>query len=212
MGQTAVPGWATGAFRAAPMEKRADEQRWAEWMLAAQAGDTAAYTALLEEIARVLRAYLLSRFGHAEFVDDCVQECLLAIHGARHTYQRGRPFRPWLFTIARHKAIDQLRRRRVREDRQEALDDAEPALQQAAAAEETDVTAAVLLRQLPKDSRDALLLTKFAGYSTAEAAALCGCSVGAMKVRVFRALRAARRILDADRSDAFTADGAQSHE
>ncbi|MEM1433929.1 MAG: sigma-70 family RNA polymerase sigma factor [Pseudomonadota bacterium] len=191
------------------MDKQADEQRWTDWMLAAQAGDAKAYASLLEEIARALRAYLLARFGHAEFVDDCVQECLLAIHSARHTYQRGRPFRPWLFSIARHKAIDQLRRRQVREDRHEPLDDAQVAELLTISDGDAEGMAAGLLRRLPKQNREALILTKLAGYTTAEAAAYCGCSVSAMKVRVFRALRAARRLLDEDELDTLAADGSR---
>lgn len=195
METTAASSWVSRFSGAAAMDTTADEQRWAGWMLAAQAGDEAAYAALLEEISLVLRRYLLRRFAHAEFVDDCVQECLLAIHSARHTYQRGRRFRPWLFTIARHKAIDQLRRRRVREERHEPLDDSYAAELLSDDAEDAGETAGDLLRQLPRDSRDALVLTKLVGYSTAEAAARCGCSEAAMKLRVFRAVRAARRLL-----------------
>lgn len=193
------------------MEKQSDDERWADLMLAAQAGDTGAYAVLLEELSRVLRRYLLARFGHVEFVDDCLQECLLAIHNARHTYQHGRPFRRWLFTIAKHKAIDQLRRRRVHEDRREPLEEALTAQPGPDPAMVDDMTDS-LLQQLPEVSRDALFLTKFAGYTTAEAAAICGCSVGAMKVRVFRALRAARRLLDNEAIDGALVDGAAERE
>ena len=58
----------------------------------------------------MIKAYLLSRFGPLEILDDCVQESLIAIHNARHTYDPNRPIRPWLYTIVRHKTIDMLRR------------------------------------------------------------------------------------------------------
>ena len=177
------------------MDKAADEQRWAAWMLAAQAGDQEAYARLLEEIAEAVRRYLQKQFAHAEFVDDCVQECLLAVHTARHSYQRGRPFRPWLFTIARHKAIDQLRRARRSAEPLDSLSAADSAALVAPDGTAAASEAGELLAQLSAEGRQALVLTKLEGYSVAEAAAKSGCSETAMKVRVFRAVRAARRLL-----------------
>ena len=52
-----------------------------------------------------------------------------------------------------------------------------------------------LLDQLNPDQREALTLTKYAGYTVAEAATCCGVSHTAMKVRVFRAMRETRKIL-----------------
>ncbi len=40
-----------------------------------------------------------------------MQEILLAIHLKRQTWISGAPVAPWVFTIARHKVIDFLRRR-----------------------------------------------------------------------------------------------------
>lgn len=173
-------------------------------MLAAQAGDQAAYAQLLGEINVVVRRYLLRRFAHAEFVDDCVQECLLAVHNARHSYQRGRRFRPWLFTIAKHKAIDQLRSARTRSEHLVPLTDQDAAVADPGASGWDALGAAgELLRQLPPGLREALVLTKLFGYTNAEAAAHCGCSEAAMKVRVFRAVRAARRLLEQDSPEAL---------
>jgi RNA polymerase sigma-70 factor (ECF subfamily) len=61
-----------------------------------------------------MERYLRRHFGESDFVEDCVQECLLAIHRARATFDPARRFRPWMFAIVRHKAIDMLRRRGTR--------------------------------------------------------------------------------------------------
>jgi hypothetical protein len=50
--------------------------------------------------------YVPHRFGNVEFADDCVQESLIALHEARHTFLPGRPIRPWVFAIVRNQAID----------------------------------------------------------------------------------------------------------
>ena len=86
-----------------------DEQRWPELMAASHSGDKASYAQLLNELTGALTAYLQAQFGQFDLVEDCVQECLIAVHKARHTYDPERPFRPWLFTIARHRTIDVLR-------------------------------------------------------------------------------------------------------
>ncbi len=44
-------------------------------------------------------------------MEDLVQEILLAVHSKRHTWRPGEPVAPWLFAIARYKAIDAYRRR-----------------------------------------------------------------------------------------------------
>ncbi|MSR13248.1 MAG: hypothetical protein EXR86_01530 [Gammaproteobacteria bacterium] len=90
-----------------------DEGRWAHWMACAQRGDQEAYGDLLREIGAAIEIYLRVRFGNMDVLEDCVQECLMAIHAARHTYDPSRLFRPWMFTVVRHKTIDLLRLRQT---------------------------------------------------------------------------------------------------
>jgi RNA polymerase sigma-70 factor (ECF subfamily) len=171
-------------------ERERDERRWSQWMAAANRGDSAAYEQLLVEISAVVEAYLLARFGAVDFLEDCVQECLLAVHRARASYDTGRAFRPWLFTIVRHKAIDLLRRRQVRRRDGSGLD-LEPApLQPADPA--TALEGARLLAQLDPSQREAIALTKYSGLTVAEAAERVGISRTAMRSRVHRALRELR--------------------
>jgi RNA polymerase sigma-70 factor (ECF subfamily) len=91
------------------------EAQWADWMRAGLDGEGAAYRALLEALAPVLRrvaAQGLQRagLGNAD-LEDVVQEILLAVHLKRHTWLRDQPFSPWLNAIARYKLIDVMRRR-----------------------------------------------------------------------------------------------------
>jgi hypothetical protein len=61
------------------------DRRRAAWMVAAQAGDRAAYETLLRDcipfIKRVARAHGI----RADLIDDVVQETLLTVHRARQT-------------------------------------------------------------------------------------------------------------------------------
>lgn len=178
-------------------EQEEDEARWSQYMAAAHRGDAHAYERLLNEVSRAIERYVRRRFGALVFIEDCVQECLLAIHTGRHTYDPRRPFRPWLFAIVRHKTIDMLRRAYVpqspsagaiREPVEAHADD--PA---------DELAAGELLRQLPPGHRDALELTKIIGYSTSEAAARLGISETALRTRVSRAVRATLHALNRER-------------
>jgi RNA polymerase sigma factor (sigma-70 family) len=85
-------------------------------MVAAQAGDRAAYEELLRDCIPFIRMVARQLGLHADAIDDVVQETLLTIHSARQTYDPNRSFVAWLRTIARRRAIDSLRgRMRVRE-------------------------------------------------------------------------------------------------
>ena len=173
-----------------------DERRWSALMLSAQAGDQADYRLLLGELSTMLEAYYSARLGAGSHVDDCVQDVLLAIHEARHTYDPARPFRPWLFAIARHKAVDRIRGEVRRQEA--ALDEAPEAVlvQPDKLAEE--VGSGRMIAALAEQYREPIMLTKIVGLSTAEAAATLNISESALKVRVHRGIRRLRRMWESE--------------
>ncbi len=179
-----------------------DEARWSEWMCRAQDGDRGIYERLMVDLASAIEGYLRARFRNdcaSDFFEDCVQESLIAIHRARHTYDPRRSFRPWLFTIVRHKAIDLLRRQHVQGHTAPVEADEEHAGVAADAVDPSHaLDGATLLEGLGPKYREALVLTKLDGYSLYEAAARAGVSVPAMKTRVHRAIRAVQKNLRAE--------------
>jgi len=180
-------------------QREGDEVRWADLMVRAQGGDSAAYRTLLGELADVAEAYLRRHFGAPPLLEDCVQECLLALHRARHSYDPRRPFRPWFFTIVRHKTIDVLRRRATRARHEVVGAEPETRADEAVAAEgESVVEVSRFLAGLSPPHREALILTKLEGRSISEAARAAGISSAAMKSRVHRAIRLAQKMLEGD--------------
>jgi RNA polymerase sigma-70 factor (ECF subfamily) len=181
-------------------DRSEDEQRWSAWMACALAGDREAYAKLMAELADVVESYLRARFGAvraSDFLEDCVQEALLALHRVRHTWDPGRPFRPWMFAVVRHRVIDLLRRSELR--RSELAPAQEPAGSEPDPADRLD--SARLLEALEPGDREALVLTKLEGYSLEEAAARVGVSPAAMKSRVHRAVqRVKKRLREEDPS------------
>ena len=73
------------------------------------AGDQIAYATLLKETSRLLRPFLAKRLSNTSEIDDLLQEILISIHKARHTYDGNRPYKPWMYAIARFRLQDHLR-------------------------------------------------------------------------------------------------------
>lgn len=172
-----------------------DERRWSAWMAAAHAGDKKAYEKLLKELGQVIETYLRVRFGQLDSLEDCVQESLLAVHKARHTYDTRRPFRPWLFTLVRHRTIDVLRRSALAARTEQA---ARPDLSSDPDELHRRLDGVKVLESLTPDHREAVALTQYAGCTAAEAAAWLGISESALKARLRRGLGAIRKTLDAE--------------
>ncbi len=171
-------------------------------MAAAQSGDEGAYRALLGELGSAGEGFLRSRLGEQPFVEDCLQEALLAVHEARHSYDPDRPFRPWFYAILRYKTIDCLRQQRAGRRRSEAQRSELEVERQGPPRDRLGdmVTAGRLLAALSPQHREAIALTKIAGLSNAEAASQADISEGAMKVRVHRALGKLRRLLESEQA------------
>jgi len=173
------------------------DSRYREWMAAAQRGDADAYHKLLTELLPLLRAFVRARLREAPDVEDVVQNVLVAIHRARHTYRAERRFAPWLGAVARNAVIDELRRRGRRRSREVPLEAAAEA-----AAPELEVPAPLspemqrALEQLPAAQREAVELIQIRGLSVAEAAQRVGIKPGALKVRAHRGYRALRLLLE----------------
>ena len=176
-----------------------DERRWCQSMSRAQQGDRQAYESLLTELAGVIEAYLRLRFGSIDMLEDCVQECLIAIHKARDTYDPRREFRPWLFTLVRHRMIDLLRERSCRIQMTEELKDGGLDLTDPEHIQRL-IDGVRVLESLKPDYREAVALTKYAGMTTLEAASWLGVSESAMKARLRRGLVAIHKQLEIEES------------
>jgi RNA polymerase sigma-70 factor, ECF subfamily len=166
---------------------------WSSLLRAANAGDSLAYQRFLRELAPVLRAFvrrLLTRAGSAGAeAEDIVQEILLAIHLKRQTWIETAPVTPWVFTIARHKTIDALRRRGRHID--VPIDDLSEVL--AAETDEPNLAGIYIDRQLgtlPDVQRKVVQAIAVTGDSIAEAAEKFMMTQGAVRVALHRGLAA----------------------
>lgn len=158
-------------------------------MLSGLDGDAVAYGRLLDAMSRYLRAYFRNRLrADPADLEDLVQDVLLAIHVKRHTYERGRPFTPWAYAIARYRLLDHFRHRpqpTVSLDGVEALF-ADQSAEDCESRRDVDV----LLARLPVAQRGLMEDVKIRGLSMDEAGARRGMSAAAVRVSIHRGLKA----------------------
>ncbi len=192
------PGTMTVDAETSSRNEETDRRR-AAWMVAAQAGDRAAYETLLRDCIPFVRRVARGQGVRPDFIDDVVQETLLTIHQARQTYDPSRSFTAWLRTIAQRRAIDGLRRGgRIRnrevyaplayENHSDQGGDPEEAAFQI---DHTEVLN-LAVKRLSTRQREAVEQLAFLGQSLAQAAAATGRSTGSLRVNWHRALKTLR--------------------
>jgi RNA polymerase sigma-70 factor (ECF subfamily) len=68
------------------------------------------FTELVHRYERELYRYLARYLGDPTLAEDVFQNTFLQVHLKRGLFEAGRPFRPWLYAIATHQAVDALRK------------------------------------------------------------------------------------------------------
>ncbi|MCB9646543.1 MAG: RNA polymerase sigma factor [Deltaproteobacteria bacterium] len=145
-----------------------------------------------------MRRLLRRRLKNPSRVDDAFQKTFLKVHAARHRYRVGSPVRPWVLTIARNVAFDQLRRKSsseqsLSEEVALRLPDPSDAVQEREALRDLQRA----LDSLPRDKRDVVELHKIEGLSMAQVAERVGINEGTARVRAHRGYKALRELLAA---------------
>lgn len=155
-------------------------------------GDLRRLAVLFERHHRALfQFFARCNGGNREQSEDLVQEVYFRILRYRHTYDPKQPFAAWMYQIARNAKIDYLQRRRPEISREHdeipsgvmRIDD------KLSRAQELELLRKAL-DMLPEDKREVLVLSRYQELKYEEIAKILGIEVGAVKVRVFRAVRA----------------------
>jgi RNA polymerase sigma-70 factor, ECF subfamily len=73
-------------------------------------GQAALFNELVHRYERELYRYLARYLGDPTAAEDVFQNTFLQVHLKRELFENGRPFRPWLYAIATHQAVDALRK------------------------------------------------------------------------------------------------------
>ena len=179
-----------------------EEGELARLMVEAQRGNRQAYDGLLRRVAGLALALVRRRAGDVPWSDDVVQESLVALHRARHTYDPSRPFVPWMYAIVQNRLVDAFRVQRRRLLRELDPDRAPEPVRQPPQERDAllgDVRRAVA--RLPTNQRQVIELLKLEELSVREVATRLGMSEANVKVTAHRGYRALRRTIEESGAD-----------
>jgi len=147
-----------------------------------------------------LKAYLRGAFPAIRDADDLVQESYVRVW-KRQTVRPIGAVKAFLFSVARHLALDALRRERRNPVAAVAdvaalfaLDERPDSADHACAAEETELLLAAVAA-LPARTREVYMLRKFEGLSQKQIATQLGLSENTVEVQIGRANRRCERFL-----------------
>jgi RNA polymerase sigma-70 factor (ECF subfamily) len=162
-------------------------------MLEVRDGQISRLSLLFERHHRQLYNFFYRLSGSAAVSEDLVQEVFLRLLKYRHTYNPKTSFAAWMYQVARNAHIDTLRGAKPEAQWSDELP--EPASSDARQDERVRLQQEqVLLRRalaaLPPDKRELLILSRYQNLPYEQIGQILGCDTGAVKTRVFRAVRA----------------------
>ena len=148
----------------------------------AATGDGEAFEVLCRSLNDEVWRYCRALTGDDDLAFEAAQETFVRLVPAIRRFRADSPVRPFVLTIARRCVAACLRS--TAKHRAAPLSSApEPAAPDHA----RSVEAALLVSELPEDLRDAFVLTQLLGLPYEQAASVCGCPVGTIRSRVYRA-------------------------
>lgn len=181
-----------------------------DWVARARAGETAAFSALVDEFQRPVYNLCYRMLGDSKEAEDAAQESFLRAYTRLASYDPKRPFKTWLFSIASHYCIDLLRKRRLIwlsiEDESRPV---EPELFEPSAGpeessvhrEQVEAIQGLLSRLTPND-RAVIVFRYWYDGSYEEIAEITGSTVSAVKSRLHRAREALAEMMEDESEEA----------
>jgi RNA polymerase sigma-70 factor (ECF subfamily) len=181
-----------------------------ELMTAVARGDLASMTGIYEHRNRALFRFFYRLTGRQALAEDLTHEVFLRMIRYRHTYERGEPeeggtgakpdagFESWMYRIARNAYADHRRKHRLEtepaEDEAEQMESGHMSAFDAMAKQQDLATLYRALRRLPEDRRELILMARFQGLNYEQIGRILDCEPGAVKGRMFRAMKEVSRI------------------
>ena len=162
-------------------------------MLKVRSGDLDKMALLFQRHHRPLFGFLFHMTRHREASEDLLQNVFYRMLRSRHTFTGEGDFKTWMYCIARNVVKDHLKKSRRDPDSYDTADLAEKIVAATRADEQLErkLEAKALqkaLTALSPENREVLILSRFQDLRHEEIAQVLDISVGAVKVRIHRAI------------------------
>lgn len=178
-------------------------ERDAELMLRVREGDPASFALLLERHRVPVIHFLYRMVQNQAVAEELAQEVFLRVYRSRHSYEPTARFTTWLFRIATHLALNQIRDRRHEKGSESLDDDPRDGISRQVADTLPNVEQDLLrqarlnevrqaIETLPSKQKAAVLMHKYQEMEYSQIAKVLNCSESAVKSLLFRAYETLR--------------------
>ncbi len=170
---------------------------WIDEMRRVAHGDQAAFAALFAHFGPRVKAFLIKSGSPAQVAEDCAQDVMATVwHKAGQFDPTRASVATWIFSIARNRRIDLLRKARRPEPEELPWGpEAEPDPADAFALQQDNARLGAALKGLPPAQRDLIEKAYFGELSHGEIAGITGLPLGTIKSRIRLALDKLRQAL-----------------
>jgi RNA polymerase sigma factor (sigma-70 family) len=174
-----------------------------ELMRIVQGGDFSPASEIYDRYSGRIYNFALRFLKNPEAAEDATQEVFVKMIKHANQFQGDAKLSTWLFSITANWCRDYLRKadNKVKETDDVLVTLAAPAElgpDRALERREDQIRIQRALEVLTAEQREAILLSRYQGLSYAEIAQIAGCSEGAVKTRVFRAMETLKKLLSVD--------------
>lgn len=174
--------------------KRIDDSDLQRMITLSREGNKKSYEEFLSYLGKYLEQIIISKLIQKESVFDVVQEVLMAVHKSLPSYEIGRPFYPWLYSVMKYKLADHWRKLEKHQAGEFIEEGHSPLGESYDPAILKEVLAAI--DTLSAREQRIFKRTKVLGHSLSDVALEEGVSVANVKVIVHRALKTVKEMFD----------------
>lgn len=179
-----------------------------ELMSIVQGGDLSPASEIYDRYSSRIYNFAFRFLRNSEAAEDAVQEVFVKMLKHANQFNGDAKLSTWLFSITANWCRDYLRKsdNKPKETEEVLLSlpgPSELAPDRTLERRQNEAMVQQALEALTPEQREAILLSRYQGLSYAEIAQISGCSEGAVKTRVFRAMETLKKILagEANRGD-----------
>ena len=172
-----------------------DKKRWAELIKKVETlKDTSAFEELFNHFAPRVKAFLMKSGADPQMAEECSQEVMATVWRKAHLFDPSRASAStWIFTIARNKKIDAIRKQNRPEPEQLYPDlDYETDQESVVELQQETERLTLALRELPDKQRVLVEKAYLGELSHSEIAEITGLPLGTIKSRIRLALEKLR--------------------
>jgi RNA polymerase sigma-70 factor (ECF subfamily) len=176
-----------------------------ELMRIVQSGDYSPASEIYDRYSGRIYNFAFRFLKNSEAAEDATQEVFVKMLKHANQFHGDAKLSTWLFSITANWCRDYLRKADNKSKESDDVLISLPAPSELAPdrnleRRESERRVQRALQSLTAEQREAILLSRYQGLSYAEIAQIAGCSEGAVKTRVFRAMETLKKILTGDAS------------